>query len=63
MKSSAAGQVRCCAAFAVAVGDYIETYAKFGQLPQKPVSGKILLRVPPAVNSAALMPPRPAVRA
>ncbi|MGB2882895.1 MAG: toxin-antitoxin system HicB family antitoxin [Rhodoferax sp.] len=63
MESAAAGQVRCRAAFAEAVGDYIETYAKFGQLPQKPVSGKILLRLPPAVSSAALMPPRPVVRA
>lgn len=40
------------AAFEEAVDDYLETCAKLGRPPQKPYSGKILLRVPPDVHAA-----------
>ena len=43
------------AAFEEAVDDYLETCAKVGKEPQKPASGKIMLRVPPEVHSAALI--------
>lgn len=42
------------AAFEEAVDDYIETCEKLGKTPQKPASGKLMLRVPPEVHSAAL---------
>lgn len=42
------------AAFEEAVNDYLETCAKIGKAPQQPASGKLMLRVPPAVHSAAL---------
>jgi predicted HicB family RNase H-like nuclease len=41
------------AAFAEAVDDYIGTCEKLGRAPQKPYSGKILLRVDPAVHAQA----------
>lgn len=43
------------AAFVEAVDDYLETCAKMGKQPQKPASGKLMLRVPPEVHSAALI--------
>lgn len=39
-------------AFEEAVDDYLETCEKIGQSPNKPYSGKILLRVPPEVHAA-----------
>lgn len=43
------------AAFEEAVDDYLETCAKLGKSAEKTVSGKLMLRVPPAVHSAALI--------
>ena len=43
------------AAFEEAVDDYLETCAKIGKVPQKPASGKLMLRVPPEVHRAALI--------
>jgi len=43
------------AAFVDAVDDYMETCAKIGKAVEKPASGKIMLRVPPEVHSAALI--------
>jgi len=40
-------------AFEEAVDDYIEACVSLGKKPEKPVSGKIMLRVPPEVHSAA----------
>jgi len=42
-------------AFIEAIDEYLETCAKNGSEPQKPVSGKLMLRVPPEVHSAALI--------
>ncbi len=42
-------------AFHEAVDNYLAACAKLGQKPNKPVSGKILLRVPPEIHSAAMM--------
>jgi predicted HicB family RNase H-like nuclease len=42
-------------AFEEAVIDYIETCAKLGKTPEKPASGKLMLRVAPEVHSAALI--------
>jgi predicted HicB family RNase H-like nuclease len=39
-------------AFAEAVDDYLETCAKAGKQPQKPFSGKLMLRIPPKVHAA-----------
>lgn len=39
------------AAFAEAVDDYLETCAKLGRSPQKPYSGKVLLRLDPALHA------------
>jgi len=39
-------------AFEEAIDDYLETCEKTGQSPNKPYSGKILLRVPPEVHAA-----------
>lgn len=39
-------------AFEEAVDDYLETSAKLGRPPQKPYSGKLMLRVPPEVHAA-----------
>ncbi len=43
------------AAFEEAVDDYLETCAKIGKTPEKPASGKLMLRIPPEVHSAALV--------
>ena len=43
------------AAFHEAVDNYLAACAKLGQQPNKPASGKMLLRVPPAIHSAAVM--------
>jgi predicted HicB family RNase H-like nuclease len=40
------------AAFEEAVEDYLETCARLGRAPQKPYSGKLMLRVPPEVHAA-----------
>jgi len=42
-------------AFHEAVVNYLAACAKLGQHPNKQVSGKILLRVPPEIHSAAIM--------
>ncbi len=42
------------AAFEEAVEDYVEACAKIDKAPQKPASGKLMLRVPPRVHQAAL---------
>lgn len=41
------------AAFTEAVDDYLETCAKLGRTPQKPFSGKVLLRIDPALHARA----------
>jgi len=41
-------------AFHESVDDYIAACEKLGQSPNKPASGKLMLRVPPEVHSAAL---------
>ena len=43
------------AAFEEAVDDYIQTCEKTGRSPQKPYSGKIMLRVPPEIHARAAM--------
>lgn len=43
------------AAFEEAVEDYLETCAKLGKPAVKTASGKLMLRVPPEVHSAALI--------
>jgi len=40
------------AAFEEAVDDYLETCEKIGQPPNKPYSGKLMLRVPPEIHAA-----------
>ena len=40
------------AAFIEAVDDYLETCKKAGRQPQKPYSGKLMLRIPPKVHAA-----------
>ncbi len=42
-------------AFVEAVDDYLEICAKNGREPQKPASGKLMLRIPPEIHSAALV--------
>ena len=42
-------------AFEEAVDDYLATCAKVGREPQKPYSGKLMLRVPPEVHAHAAM--------
>lgn len=42
-------------AFEEALDDYIQTCSKIGRSPQKPYSGKIMLRVPPEVHARAAM--------
>lgn len=39
-------------AFKEAVDDYLESCEKIGQSPNKPYSGKLMLRVPPEVHAA-----------
>jgi predicted HicB family RNase H-like nuclease len=43
------------AAFKEAVDDYLKTCKKAGKAPQKPYSGRILLRVPPEIHARAMM--------
>jgi predicted HicB family RNase H-like nuclease len=42
-------------AFEEAVDDYLATCEKVGRSPQKPYSGKLMLRVPPEVHARAAM--------
>lgn len=42
-------------AFEESVDDYLETCAKIGKSPEKPASGKLMLRLPPEVHGAALV--------
>ena len=42
-------------AFHVAVDDYVATCAKIGKSPKKAFSGKLMLRVDPAVHAKATM--------
>ncbi len=42
-------------AFEDAVDDYLTTCEKLGRAPQKPYSGKLMLRVPPEVHARATM--------
>lgn len=42
-------------AFEEAVDDYVATCAKAGLTPQKPYSGKLMLRIPPDVHARAAM--------
>lgn len=46
---------RLRAAFKEAVEDYLQTCAKLGRVAQKPASGRLMLRVPPEVHTAALV--------
>lgn len=43
------------AAFEEAVDDYLEACARLGREPQKPYSGKLLLRVDPALHERVAM--------
>jgi predicted HicB family RNase H-like nuclease len=43
------------AAFEDAVDDYLETCAKVGKRPDKPYSGKLMLRVDPSVHAKAAL--------
>ena len=43
------------AVFEDAVEDYLATCAKLGRAAQKPASGRLMLRVPPEVHTAALV--------
>ena len=40
-------------AFKVAIDDYLHTCEKIGRSPQKPYSGKLMLRIPPEVHARA----------
>jgi predicted HicB family RNase H-like nuclease len=42
-------------AFEEAVDDYVEIAERTGRPPQKPCSGKIMLRVPPELHARAMM--------
>jgi predicted HicB family RNase H-like nuclease len=42
-------------AFEEAVDDYLAACAKAGRAPQRPYSGKLMLRVPPEVHARAAM--------
>lgn len=42
-------------AFEEAVDDYLATCKKLGRLPQRPYSGKLMLRIPPDVHAHAAM--------
>ncbi len=42
-------------AFEESVDDYLQTCKKVGKSPQKPYSGKIMLRIPPEVHARAAM--------
>lgn len=41
--------------FEEAVDDYLEACEQVGKSPEKPASGKLLLRVPPEIHAAALV--------
>lgn len=43
------------AAFEEAVDDYLDTCEKLGRAPQKPYSGKLMLRVPPEIHARVAM--------
>jgi predicted HicB family RNase H-like nuclease len=43
------------AAFHESVDDYLAACAELGQSPERPASGKLMLRVPPEVHGAALI--------
>ncbi len=43
------------AAFQDAVNDYVDTCEKIGKAPQKPYSGRIMLRIPPETHAPAAM--------
>jgi len=43
------------AAFRESVDDYVQACEKLGQTPQKPASGKLMLRVAPEIHRAALV--------
>lgn len=43
------------AAFREAVDDYLTMCEKLGRQPQKPYSGKLMLRIPPEVHARAAM--------
>lgn len=40
------------ASFQQAVDDYVDTCSKVGKTPQKPYSGKLMLRIPPEIHAA-----------
>lgn len=42
-------------AFCEAVDDYLATCSKIGKTPQKPYSGKIMVRVDPTVHASAAL--------
>jgi predicted HicB family RNase H-like nuclease len=42
-------------AFEESVEDYLQTCKKVGKLPQKPYSGKIMLRIPPEIHARIAM--------
>ena len=42
-------------AFEEAVDDYLVTCEKVGRAPQRPYSGKLMLRVPPEIHARAAM--------
>ena len=42
------------AAFHKSVDDYVASYEKLRQLPEKPASGRMMLRVNPSIHAAAL---------
>jgi predicted HicB family RNase H-like nuclease len=41
-------------AFREAVDDYLETCAKIGKTPEKPYSGRMMLRVDPAIHAKSV---------
>lgn len=40
------------ASFQQAVDDYVDICSKVGKTPQKPYSGKLMLRIPPEIHAA-----------
>ncbi|MHB1669461.1 type II toxin-antitoxin system HicB family antitoxin [Thiomonas sp.] len=42
------------AAFRESIDDYIEICAKLEQAPEKPASGKLMLRIDPSIHAAAV---------
>ena len=43
------------AAFEEAVDDYLQTCARLGRPPQRPYSGRLMLRIPPEVHAHVAM--------